>query len=266
MSLFSTLFGKKNRPARSATRHPIRLGFERLDDRLVPSTVAAAPNGTVWAVDTNQDLWMIPNQSGARHVHMWSNVSAVSAGANGFIDVLQTDGTLWQWGNLSGSYKWSTIPHGSGEIGTIAAGLNGEVYITYGSNQYLWEHDNSGWHPLSDWNLSDISVGGNGQLYKVYNNGSFYSADGNNDSWSNNLILSSGVHHVAGASGWNFYITYGSNDQMWNWTQNYGWTPGAYHIGQITADMNGNHDYITEDTYLVMAGWYQPDEYGFLPY
>jgi hypothetical protein len=261
------LFGRSTKVSTASRRRrpggsTVRLQLDQLDERLVPSTVAAAPNGTVYAIfGGDRELWA-QDSGGHWSGNLMTNASQVSVGANGFIDVLKTDNMLMQFGNTTGYWMWTPIQHGSGAIGTIAAGQNGEVYVTYGANKSLWEHDARGWNYLNDQHLTDISVGGFGQIYKVYDNGSLHSADAANDAFSDNLLLSSGVHHVAGGTGWNYSITYGSSNQMWNWTQNYGWSAGEYNVAQIAAGQDGGHDYITSNGELVTSGWYQSDSWG----
>jgi hypothetical protein len=256
------LFGTSTKASPSGRGRPpggstVRLEIDRMEDRMVLSTVATAPNGTVYAIfNSDRELWWQDKQGNWSQGAIMNNVSQVSVGANGFVDVLKTDNTLRQWNSYNG--MWSTIPHGPASIGTIAAGQNGEVYITYGSNHDLWEY-NGGWNPLYDSNVADIGVGAFGQLYKVYyNGGALGSADAIDSPQSRNTILGSGVDHVAGGyQNWDFWITYGSNNQLWHNDGHGGWTPGEANVAQISAGMDGTYAFVTTGGELVPSGWSQ---------
>jgi hypothetical protein len=256
MQLLRKLFGRstpKHRPT-------VKPRLEALEDRMVPSTVAAAPDGTTYAIaGSNRALYHYDTSGNRTEVLDWTtgqyvtNVSMVAAGADGSIDYVTTDGTLRQANpNWANNWGWLPvqIPYAAAPISALAAGQNGQVYISWASYKGLWEHDGSGWHFLNDTNVADLSVGGYGQLYVVNTNGSLYSADAANDSWSRSTLLSSGVTHVAGGANWDFFITFGSNHQLWEmhnglWYNQfitdygYGGFYRSYYPYQISADTSG---------------------------
>jgi hypothetical protein len=109
----------------------------------------------------------------------------------------------------------------------------------------------------------------------VYTTGELDSRDANYDSSSKNVLLTSGVHHVAGANGWNYYITFGSINQLWEstWdgTNGQQWHNQFYsngngwqsftNVAQVSADWsdyNPGVSFLTSDSTL----WHRGSDYA----
>jgi hypothetical protein len=288
-TILSKLFGGRARKASNpAPRATVKPRLEALEDRTALSTVALAADGTTYAIwGSDRGLWhrdLNGHWSEVFNANTWqyvTNVQQVAAGSDGSIDYAQSPGpgcgaVIYQakpaWYN---NYLW--IPKEmvnqftvAPTVSALAAGQNGEIYAVWqfwkaGTlRQVLEEYRWAGDLGLElDRNVADVSVGGFGQLYVVHADGSLYSADAAYDSWSINLLLSGGVHHVAGGTGWNYYITYGSNNQLWEQDSNGYWydhfdgpngSQWFYNVAQISADGNGGVDFVTTDSYLYHTG------------
>src|SRR5439155_11947801 len=95
--------------------HSYRPRVEELEARRLLSTVAAGPNGEVFATfGPNRQLWEL-DSSGWHFLD--SNVAAVSVGADGTVDVVFTDSSLWQLDDVG----WHELDFGAN---TVAAGPN----------------------------------------------------------------------------------------------------------------------------------------------
>ena len=120
--------------------------LERLEDRRVPSTIAAVGT-TIFAVTADNGLW--------EHTPtVWTQLSpsgtiqSISAGtdANGGAAVwaVAGDASFWEWTDSRG---WAELS-AAGTIGTFNAAGNDVVFALAGDHSF-WEHSPSGWAELS---------------------------------------------------------------------------------------------------------------------
>jgi hypothetical protein len=275
MKALRKLFGRST----PSPRPSVKPSLENLEDRTALSTVAAAPDGSlfaIWGSDRGvYQYFHYPQYSGWSN-EITNNATQVAVGADGALDVAFTNGSVkqaylsgaWGWSGLifstvhSPSQTWTMTASGyyvptTAQVDALAAGSHGEVYYSLGNSKLLYMHDATGEHYLNDWNVADLSVGGYGQLYKVYNNGSLYRADANNDSSTNTLLFGSGVHHIAGGSGWNYYMIWGSDNEVWgNINGSFNGNYYGNNAAQLSADFNGGIDYVDTSSYLHHAGDY----------
>jgi hypothetical protein len=300
-------WGTRARRATPARRSTVKLRMEALEDRTVPSTIANAVDGTVYAIWGNdRELWHRETNGQWQHVlnmntgDYINNVQHVAAGQDGSIDYVQTtngSAVIYQANQyyyndnalaptaMVDQYKVSN------NVIALAAGQNGEIYVAwqyyhrqyYPSYHYVNRQDLYVYRGAGDqgqWldsNVADVSVGGYGQVYTVYTSGELDERDANYDSSSQSQLLSAGVgvHHVAGAEGWNYYITCGSNNQLWESTwdgsngqqwHNQFYTPDGWqsftNVAQISAkwsDYNPGVTFLTTDYTL----WHMGSDYYF---
>ncbi len=239
MKALRKLFGRTT----AAPRPTARPGREALEDRTALSTVACIPNGGGLYAIRGLDRGLYRYTPASYGPGSWSgefanNVSKVAVGADGTLDYATTDGSVYQMTPVWGLPYSTPLKLTQGQIGELAAGPGGQVYVTYGANQELWRHDMWGsWHDLHDSNITDISVSNTGTLFKIYNDnygfgGTLHYADSNDDSWSDHLLVGIdangwGVLSVAATTGQSCYYTKAFSPLGWGLTSvlyRTGWT------------------------------------------
>jgi hypothetical protein len=271
MNALRKLFGRST-PAPRATVKP---KLEALEDRMVPATIACVPNGGgVYGIfGSDRVLYHYSPSSGSWGSEITNHVAQVAVGADGILDWADTSGNVFQLTPILGTSLVIPFKLTQGQIGALAAGPNGQVYVTYGSNQELYRHDMWGsWHDLHEAGIKDISVSNTGTLFKVYNDGTLHSADGNDDRWSDRYLLGNSwswpmVCHVAALTGDTYVYTYSV------WPSGY-WSPAPpqlYQIGgvwmadnvaQVSSDASWDVAYVDTSGNVVYNGqhigsWFQ---------
>jgi hypothetical protein len=239
---------------------------EALEDRTVPSTVASAANGGTYAIwGGGRQLYWTDGTNWSQELG-GASVKMVAAGANGYVDALATDGTLWQYTPQGG---WGTgvywFNNGSvNNVHAMAAGASGQIYLTYGSSNEVWEWYNGNWTDTHIHGVSDISVDIAANVYGVNANGALkeYQYVGGNQ-WNSGdatakTIWGYGVNHVACGSGGEVYFTFGSSNALYGYNSSTGqWWDGPTGVSQISASLyGGGMDFVSGGGNLYHDGNY----------